>query len=103
MKKRCIRRIAVNGLAALTLAAATTAIADSSGTWQNREEVYGKVCGHCHETGVGPVIKGRELPEEYIRRVVRMGNRAMPSFRPSEINDAMLTDLARLVSAKPVR
>ncbi|NMG44273.1 4-cresol dehydrogenase, partial [Aromatoleum toluvorans] len=64
-----------------------------------KRQVYEKVCRYCHEANVGPVLKGRALPEEYIRRVVRLGNRAMPAFRPSEIDDATLADVARRVSA----
>ncbi|WP_018990241.1 c-type cytochrome [Aromatoleum toluclasticum] len=66
--------------------------------WRDGGEVYDKVCRYCHEANVGPVLKGRALPTEYIQRVVRMGNRAMPAFRPSEIDDATLADVARRVS-----
>ena len=98
--KRCT--LLRSGLAVAVLFAAGGAAADSSGRWQDDEEVYGKVCGYCHERGVGPVIKGRQLPEEYIRRVVRYGNRAMPAFRPSEISDALLAQVAHRVSSAPV-
>lgn len=67
--------------------------------WRDGGEAYDKVCGHCHDANVGPVLKGRALPEEYVRRVVRLGNRAMPSFRSSEIDDATLADVARRISA----
>lgn len=66
--------------------------------WQDGRQVYDKVCSHCHEHGVGPTIKGRQLPAEYVQRVVRFGNRAMPSFRPSEIDPATLADLARVIN-----
>ncbi|MCK0506139.1 c-type cytochrome [Aromatoleum anaerobium] len=66
---------------------------DSGGTGRR----YEKVCSHCHEANVGPVLKGRQLPVAYVERVVRYGNRAMPSFRPSEIDDAALVDVARLI------
>ncbi len=86
----------VNGLlVAGALAFAGTA---SAAQWQDGGQVYAKVCGYCHEAGVGPVIKGRNLPPEYILRVVRYGNRAMPSFRPSEIDDASLAAVAKLIS-----
>ncbi len=72
--------------------------------WKDGAEVYGKVCGYCHEphagTQVGPKIRGRELPPAYIRAIVRNGNRAMPSFRASEIDDASLAKLAEYVSGK---
>ena len=67
--------------------------------WRDGGEVYDKVCGYCHEANVGPQLKGRALPEEYIRNVVRIGNRAMPAFRPSEVDDATLADVARRISS----
>lgn len=70
--------------------------------WRDGGQVYQKVCAHCHEAGVGPVIKGRSLPTLYIERVVRHGNRAMPSFRPSEIDDVALADVARVISTAAV-
>ncbi|AYH44788.1 cytochrome c [Azoarcus sp. DN11] len=78
--------------------AALVAGGGAQAAWRDGGEVYEKVCRYCHEANVGPVLKGRALPEEYIRRVVRMGNRAMPAFRPSEIDDATLADVARRVS-----
>ncbi len=104
MRNPRIRATVSRCLALLAFAGITsTAIADSSGKWQNGEEVYQKVCGYCHEVNVGPVLKGRSLPVEYVSYIVRHGNRAMPSFRPSEIDDAMLAQVARLISGKPVQ
>ncbi len=66
--------------------------------WKDGREVYVKVCGYCHEQGVGPPIRGRALPPAYVRNVVRNGNRAMPSFRSAEIDDASLAKLAEYIS-----
>lgn len=66
--------------------------ADSSGEWKSGKEVYDKVCGYCHESGVGPVIKGRGAPPAY-RVVVRYGRGAMPPFRAAEISDETLAKL----------
>jgi 4-cresol dehydrogenase (hydroxylating) cytochrome subunit len=71
----------------------------AAGQWRDGNQVYEKVCSHCHEAGVGPVLRGRSLPPEYIQRVVRHGNRAMPAFRSTEIDDASLAAVARLVSS----
>lgn len=71
----------------------------AAGQWRDGGQVYEKVCKHCHEAGVGPVLRGRNLPQEYIQRVVRHGNRAMPAFRTTEIDDASLADVARQISA----
>ena len=86
---------------AAALVAAGHASADSTGKWQSSQEIYDKVCGYCHEANVGPVITGRNLMPEYIQAIVRNGNRAMPAFRESEINDAALAGVVKLVSSSP--
>ena len=83
------------------LVVAGHASADSTGKWQSSQEIYDKVCGYCHEANVGPVITGRNLMPEYIQAIVRNGNRAMPAFRESEINDAALAGVVKLVSSSP--
>lgn len=88
-------------IAAAALAAAGHATADSTGRWRNGQEAYQKVCAYCHEANVGPVLTGRNLPPAYIVALVRAGNRAMPAFRPSEIDDEMLNSLARIIAASP--
>ena len=88
------RRLAV----CLGSVAALVAAGGVQAAWRDGGEVYDKVCRYCHEANVGPVLKGRALPVEYVQRVVRMGNRAMPAFRPSEIDEATLADVARRVS-----
>ena len=88
------RRLAV----CLGSVAALVAAGGVQAAWRDGGEVYDKVCRYCHEANVGPVLKGRALPPEYVQRVVRMGNRAMPAFRPSEIDEATLADVARRVS-----
>lgn len=75
--------------------------------WKDGAEIYAKVCGYCHESQagaqVGPKIRGRELPPAYIRNVVRNGNRAMPPFRSSEIDDDSLAKLAEYISGSERR
>lgn len=68
--------------------------------WKDGAEIYAKICAYCHETHVGPQIRHRELPAAYIRAIVRNGNRAMPAFRPSEIDDESLIKLADFISKK---
>jgi len=89
------RRLAV----CLGSVAALVAAGGAQAAWRDGGEVYDKVCRYCHEANVGPALKGRALPAEYIQRVVRMGNRAMPAFRPSEIDEATLADVARRISS----
>ena len=92
-KTRILVASLVLGCAQLALAADPPA--------QERDRTYAKVCGFCHDKGVGPAILGRELPVAYIENVVRHGFRAMPSFRSSEIDNAALASVARWVSQSP--
>lgn len=66
--------------------------------WKDSAEIYAKICAYCHEAQVAPPIRNRSLPPEYIRAVVRNGNRAMPAFRASVIDDESLAKLADFVS-----
>jgi len=66
--------------------------------WKDGAEVYTKVCVLCHDTKVGPVLRGRDLDPLYIKLMVRNGSRAMPAFRASEIDDQLLEKLAEYVS-----
>lgn len=75
---------------------AFSASADGSGKWKNGKEAYDKVCAYCHDTGVGPVIRGRNAPREWVD-IVRNGVRAMPSFRRAEIDDATLAKLMEYI------
>jgi mono/diheme cytochrome c family protein len=61
-------------------------------------EVYEKVCTFCHETRIGPTIRGRGLDPIYVSFIVRNGIRAMPAFREAEIDDQSLQKLAEYVS-----
>jgi mono/diheme cytochrome c family protein len=107
MKKIMPQRAASRFLLAAVVSAglaANTAWAqsqDNSGVafaWKDGAQVYAKVCSHCHEAKVGPVIRGRDLPPAYIRSIVRSGLRAMPSFRSSEIDDGSLEKVAEYIS-----
>ncbi|MCC2682719.1 MAG: cytochrome c, class [Nitrosospira multiformis] len=88
--------VAAAMMADIACAAAETN-ADKGFRWRDGAEVYSKVCGYCHGGQVGPRILGRELPPEYIRAIVRNGSRAMPPFRPSEIDDESLAKLAEYI------
>jgi mono/diheme cytochrome c family protein len=62
------------------------------------EEIYAKTCGYCHGKNVGPVIRGRALPAEAIKLMVRSGPNGMPAFRPTEITNSELDKLATWIS-----
>lgn len=89
------------GLAALALALPslqTSAQAVNAG-----QQFYQKVCAKCHETGIGPVITGRNLPAIAYVTIARNGNRAMPAFRLSDIDDATLQQLADYLASTPAQ
>ena len=81
----------------LPAGAAPTPPAKPSSQWKSPQEAWEKTCSRCHLTGVGPELRGRALPPEYIRTVVRNGMLAMPAFPHSAIDDATLDGVARLV------
>jgi mono/diheme cytochrome c family protein len=62
------------------------------------EVTYAKTCGYCHGRNVGPVIRGRALPAETIKKQVRNGQNGMPAFRPTEITNSELDALATWIS-----
>src|SRR5512144_1844600 len=66
--------------------------------WKDGAEIYAKVCAYCHDTGVGPAIRGSGLAPAVIKFYTRRGSRAMPAFRASEIDDEALAKLAEYVS-----
>lgn len=75
--------------------------AEGDGKWRGGENVYEKVCGHCHEAGIGPQIKGRPLPPAYITAIVRHGFSAMPAFPASFIDDASLQAVGEYIQSSP--
>ncbi len=63
------------------------------------EKVFYQTCMSCHATGVGPDILGRELHPDAVKLFVRNGNRAMPAFPESAIDDETLNEVAQMVFA----
>jgi len=59
---------------------------------------YGRACGYCHDTQIGPSLRGRELDPETVKYFARRGSRAMPAFRRTDISDAELDAIAALVA-----
>ena len=64
---------------------------------------FEKVCAKCHEVGIGPVLTGRGLDPLFYTTIVRHGNRAMPAFRMTDIDDATLQDLGVYLSKSPAK
>lgn len=94
MRQKRFFRLCI-GIPAMLLASA--AIADGSGQWLSGQEAYNKVCSLCHDHGIGPTIKGISKSPDLVRLVVRAGNRAMPAFRQSEIDDATLAKIIKYI------
>ncbi len=86
-------------LAAMSVFTGAAAHAQATGEWRTPEHAYGSACVYCHETGVAPVLKGRQLPVEYVRDRVRRGYNAMPAFKPSELGERDLEALAAWINA----
>ena len=88
------------GITTGTMSLAPTVLyADAAGQWRDGAQVYEKICSYCHDTNIGPELKGRKLPPEYTRNIVRKGFRAMPAFRAAEIDDEALRQLSSYVSS----
>lgn len=100
IKGRAVRGALICAVSSLGLFA-TAAQANGDGQWTDGENVYAKVCSHCHEKGIGPVLKGRQLPPAYITSIARHGFRAMPAFRSAFIDDAALQSVAEFISKSP--
>ena len=75
--------------------------AQSAGQWRDANHIFAKTCAHCHDTGVGPELRGRNLPAQYITLVVQNGLRAMPAFRPTDFSAAEVEALAKMISQSP--
>ncbi len=67
--------------------------------------LYASTCHFCHDTGIGPPIRGSHYPAAQIRFVVRHGDGAMIAFSPAAISHAQLTALIvwldRAAAGKP--
>jgi mono/diheme cytochrome c family protein len=102
LKNRSSRGKAIAaGLALPLVLLSAAAFAEGDGKWRGGENVYEKVCGRCHEIGVGPVITGRQLPVEYIQAIVRNGFRAMPAWTEAYIDNKSLQEVAEYIQKSP--
>ncbi|NML18777.1 c-type cytochrome [Azohydromonas caseinilytica] len=89
--------------AALAQSPATSPAASSASpeVQQRAQRFYAQVCARCHETGIGPVITGRNLPAAFYVTMARSGLNAMPAFRLSDIDDPTLQALGEYLSKTP--
>lgn len=99
-----IRRawITIVGVAATLVASAQQPQVQPSvpngGVLKDAPKAYLDRCVYCHDTGVGPVLRGRGLTAGYIGLMVRNGIRAMPAFRSAEVDDKQIAELAAYLS-----
>ncbi|WPN49686.1 MULTISPECIES: c-type cytochrome [unclassified Pseudomonas] len=81
----------------LTLATATL----PAHAERSAQQVWADTCTYCHSNGIGPELRGRQLPPAMIQAFARFGVRQMPAFRDSEISDSELATLANWISQQP--
>lgn len=111
-KKRCRGRASIAPIVAAVLLAAGAAAQNApsealkpdtrsqgAGLWKGPDEVYAKICAKCHDTGVGPALNGRGLAPELTIMSVRTGPGAMPAFRQTDVDDAMLKRVAEMIES----
>lgn len=82
----------------MSLPIGMTSWAQSAEQAASAQRTYARTCGYCHTTGVGPALLGRNLPVALSSYFARHGNRAMPAFKPTDISDAELAELAEYIS-----
>ena len=103
------RLLSVTALGAGLMLTAGTAVAQSQSGPQSPtvegqgKRFFEKVCAKCHEAGIGPVLTGRGLDPLFYTTIVRHGNRAMPAFRMTDIDDATLQDLGVYLAKSPAK
>jgi mono/diheme cytochrome c family protein len=94
-------RVAAAAAAVMVLAVPWAGHAQSAGQWKDADHLYAKICANCHDSGVGPVMTGRDFKPDHYVSVVRHGQKAMPAFRVTEIDDATLQALAEQLAEVP--
>ena len=82
----------------LSACVASTVLAQATHEPRDPAHLYDRTCHFCHDTGIGPPLKGSHYPADRIRTAVRHGHGAMIAFTPSEITDSELTALAQMLN-----
>jgi mono/diheme cytochrome c family protein len=72
--------------------------AQAAGQWKDAAQIYERICAYCHEANVGPKLLGRRMTEEYVGHIVQSGLRAMPAFRPTDLNAAEVAALGKFIN-----
>ena len=72
----------------------------SEATLENGKKVFTQQCNQCHphgKAGLGPALNNKPAPTFLVKRQIRWGLGAMPSFNRKEIADGDLKDLVTYV------
>jgi 4-cresol dehydrogenase (hydroxylating) cytochrome subunit len=93
-----MRRYKVGLPLVLAIIGAGACLAQSVSQPRDPSHVYAATCQYCHDTGIGPPLKGAHFPADRIRLAVRHGPGSMPAFMPSDITEPELDALARMLS-----
>lgn len=103
LSSNAAKRMRVAGVVLPFALLVATAQAQDESQWSSGKELYESVCGYCHEpeVGVGTVLAGRELPELYVRAILRSGLNAMPAFPASFIDDESIALVAEYLASLP--
>jgi mono/diheme cytochrome c family protein len=91
----------VKAAALALLAFAAPALAQSAGQWRAPDHIWASSCTYCHDSGVGPHLRGAHPDPKLVVIVARSGLPGMPAFHPSEISDAELAALAAWLQVQP--
>ena len=76
-----------------SLIGAGACLAQAAAPARDPARVYAATCHFCHDTGIGPPIRGAHYPPAQIRFIVRHGDGAMIAFTPTAISHAELAAL----------
>jgi mono/diheme cytochrome c family protein len=88
--------------ASVLIASGLMTVSVAFGADRSGEQVFHDTCYLCHTTGVSPSLTKQPLPFETLLYIVRHGSNGMPAFRPTEISDKELHNLADyLASLQP--
>lgn len=103
LSRKRAKRMGLTGVILPFVLLVSTAEAQDESQWGSGKNLYDKVCGYCHdpEVGVGTLIAGRDLPELYVRAIVRSGLNAMPAFPASYIDDESIAQVTEYLSTLP--
>jgi mono/diheme cytochrome c family protein len=82
----------------ILIASEIVTVSVAFGADRSGEQVFHDTCYLCHTTGVSPSLTEQPPPFETLLYLVRHGSNGMPAFRPTEISDKELHNLANYLA-----